>query len=93
MDAGVARFLPSLGYGTILIVGGLSAAAAITAISGDWKRTGAMPNWLCWLGFVCAFILLAGVMFIPMIALVVWALAAGVALLTRSSPAATLLPA
>ena len=93
VDPGVARFLPSIGYGTILIVGGLSASAAIAAISGDWKRTGAMPSWLCWLGFVCAVVLLAGVMFLPMIALVVWALVAGVTLLTKSSAAAPLSPA
>jgi hypothetical protein len=85
IDAGVARFLPSLGFGTILVVGGLAASAMIAAISADWQKRGTMPNWLCWLGYVCAVILLAGVMFIPMIALIIWAIATGIVLLTRDT--------
>jgi hypothetical protein len=83
VDAGVARFLPSMGYGTILVVGGLAASAMIAAISADWQKSGAMPKWLSWLGYVCAAILLAGVFFIPMIAMILWAVAAGIVLLTR----------
>lgn len=84
VDAGVARFLPSLGYGTVLVVGGLAAAVMIAAISADWQRDRTMPSWLCWLGYFCAVVLLAGVVFIPMIAMVLWAVVAGVVLLTRA---------
>jgi hypothetical protein len=87
VDAGVARFIPSIGYGAILIVGGLAAATMIATISADWQRNETMPNWLCWLGYLCAAVLLVGVFFIPMIALVLWALVVGVVLLSRSRPA------
>ncbi|MEX0783539.1 MAG: hypothetical protein WD557_12890 [Dehalococcoidia bacterium] len=91
VDPGVARFLPSMGFGTMLIVGGLAASAMIAAISADWLRSGAMPRWLCWLGFACAVVLLAGVIFLPMIALVLWAVVTGIVLLRPTS--ATAVPA
>ena len=43
-------------------------------------RTGILPKWLGWLGFVAAVVLLFGVVFIPMIALPIWLLAASVVL-------------
>jgi hypothetical protein len=85
IDPGVARFLPSLGYGTILVVGGLAAALMVGAASLDWQRSRAMPNWLCWLGFVFAVVLLFSILFIPMIALILWALIVGIVLLSRGS--------
>jgi hypothetical protein len=87
IDAGAARFLPSVGYGIMLIVGGLAAAAMIAAASADWQRSGTMPRWLCWLGYVCAVILLGGVVFLPMGAMIVWAVATGIVLLTRKDGA------
>lgn len=83
VDAGVARFLPSLGYGTILVVGALAAAAMIASTSADWHKSGVMPTWLCWAGYICAAVLLAGVLFIPMIAMILWAAATGIVLLTK----------
>ncbi len=42
-----------------------------------------MPGWLGWFGYAAALILLFAVIFIPMIALVLWALAKGIVLLTK----------
>jgi len=70
-----------------LIVGGLATSAMIAAISTDWHRNKAMPIWLCWLGYVCAVVLLGGVVFIPMIAMVLWAIVVGVVLLSRGAKA------
>jgi hypothetical protein len=68
----------------------------IAAVSFDWLRNKAMAAWLCWFGFVCALALLAAVIFIPMVALPLWAIVVGVVLLTRSAEtptaAATALP-
>jgi hypothetical protein len=83
IDPGVARFMQGLGFGTVLVVGGLAAAAMIAAISIHWMRTKEMPAWVPWLGYLCAIILLFGVIFLPMIALPVWALVVGIVLLTR----------
>jgi len=53
-NADVARFLPQLGFGAILIGGMFGAIALIDAASIVIYRTGVLPRWLAWLGFVCA---------------------------------------
>jgi hypothetical protein len=78
--ADLARFLPSAGFGTILVFGAFGAIALIDAASIVIMRTGILPKWLAWLGFVAAIVLLFGVVFLPMIALPIWLLAASVAL-------------
>ena len=91
IDPGVARFMQGLGFGTVLVVGGLAAAAMITAISIHWMRTKEVPAWVCWLGYLAAVVLLFGVVFLPMAALPIWALIVGIVLLTRgerTAPAA-----
>ncbi|MGI8926124.1 MAG: hypothetical protein ACR2HN_05680 [Tepidiformaceae bacterium] len=84
--ADILRILPQLGFGMILIGGGLTAAFSIAAVSWSILRTGVFARWLAWLGFVCAILLLFGVFFIPMIALPIWALAASVELWRRPEP-------
>jgi|SRR5690348_4719606 hypothetical protein len=74
--ADVARFLPSVGFGAILVFGAFGAIAMIDAASIVIMRTGVLPKWLAWLGFVAAIVLLFGVVFLPMIALPIWLLAA-----------------
>jgi hypothetical protein len=79
-SADVARFLPQLGYGAILIFAMFGAIALIDATSIVIMRTGVLPRWLAWLGFVCAIVLLFGAVFLPMVALPIWLLAASFAL-------------
>jgi hypothetical protein len=43
-------------------------------------RTGVLPRWLAWLGFICGVVLLFGVIFLPMIALPVWLIAMSIVL-------------
>jgi len=43
-------------------------------------RTGVLPRWLAWLGFVCGVVLLFGVVFLPVIALPIWLIAASIVL-------------
>ncbi len=93
IDPGAARFIPSFGYGAILVVGGLAAAATVAALSTDWKRNGTMPAWLCWFGYAVSVVLLFGVIFIPMASLVLWALAAGIVLLVKKGASVTGRPA
>ena len=78
-----------LGYGDLLLYGMFAAIAVIVPTSVLALRTGALPRWQAWIGFACAFVLLFGVMFLPMIALPIWAIAIGVAMLKSpvTSPA------
>jgi hypothetical protein len=78
--ADVARFLPSAGFGAILVFSAFGAIALIDATSIVIMRTGILPKWFAWLGFVATVVLLFGVLFLPMIALPIWLLAGSVIL-------------
>jgi hypothetical protein len=82
-----ARFLPELGYPILLIGGMFAAIAMIDATSILILRTNVLPRWLGYFGFVVAVVLLAAVIFLPMIFFVLWVLFISVAML-RSRPAA-----
>jgi hypothetical protein len=79
-SADVARFLPSAGFGAILVFSAFGAIALIDATSIVIMRTGVLPRWFAWLGFVCTIALLFGVVFLPMIALPIWLVAGSVIL-------------
>jgi MFS family permease len=79
-NADVARFFPSLGFGSILIFAMFGAIALIDATSVVIMRTGVLPRWLAWLGFVCGVVLLFGAVFLPVIALPVWLIASSIVL-------------
>jgi hypothetical protein len=79
-DADLGRFLPSIGFGSILIFGMFGAIALIDATSVVIWRTGVLPRWLAWLGFVCGVVLLFGAVFLPVIALPIWLIAASIVL-------------
>lgn len=84
-DTGVARFLGQLGYGLILLYGCLAAALMVAVVSVVSLQTGIFPAWITWGGFVVALVLLAGVIFFPMLALPLWVLAVSVTRLQRGS--------
>ncbi|MEK6251791.1 MAG: hypothetical protein AABM43_07580 [Actinomycetota bacterium] len=84
-NADVARFLPQIGFGAILVGGMFGAIALIDAASIVIYRTRVLPRWLAWLGFVCAVALLFGAVFLPMIALLIWLVATSIALSRLSS--------
>lgn len=74
-----------LGYGSLLLYAMFAAIAMIGTTSLLTLRTAVLPRWVAYTGFGCAFVLLFAVMFLPMIALPVWAIATSVAML--KSPA------
>jgi hypothetical protein len=83
--ADIARFVPSIGFGAILIFGAFGAIAMIDATSIVAMRTGILPKWFAWLGFVAAVVLLFGLIFLPMVALPIWLLAASYVLFRAPS--------
>lgn len=81
--ADFVRFLPSIGWATLLIGGAFAAIAQIAATSIVSLRTGAFPAWLAWLGFLACVALLGSAIFMPMVALPIWVLAVSIVLFTQ----------
>jgi hypothetical protein len=75
-NADIARFVPQVGYATVLLFDMFAAIGMIDATSIAALRTGILPRWFAYLGFVCTIALLFAVVFLPMVALPIWLLAA-----------------
>ena len=87
--ADIARIVTNVGFGAILLFGAFGAIALIDATSILIVRTGILPRWFAWLGFVATAALLFGVFFIPMVALPIWLLAGSVILFRMPSAETT----
>jgi hypothetical protein len=81
-----ARLLPELGYPILLIGGMFAAIAMIDAASVLIVRTGVLPRWIGYFGFVAAVALLFAVFFVPMIFLLLWVLFVSVAMIRSQAP-------
>jgi prepilin signal peptidase PulO-like enzyme (type II secretory pathway) len=88
-DPDFVRVLPQLGYGLFLVGGAFSAIVLVLTTSVLSLQTGVFPQWLAWLGILVAIVLLLAVIFLPMIALLIWVLAVSIVLLTRREETAT----
>jgi hypothetical protein len=80
-DADLLRMAEQAGFGIALLGGGWCAAVAVGALSWAGRRNGALPSWLANAGLVAAVILVFSIIWIPMVALPLWVLAASVTLL------------
>jgi hypothetical protein len=78
--ADVAR-IAWVGTLALVIFGGFAASAFVAATSALMLRSGAVPRWLALTGFAVAAVLLASVIFLPMIALPLWVVATSAVLL------------
>jgi hypothetical protein len=92
VGADTIEIFMSLGYGAILVGGMLSAAVMIFAISVLTLRTGALPRWSAYVGFLSAIALLFAVIWIPQIALLIWTLCVSGAMLARPAEATQAVP-
>lgn len=81
-----------LGFGEIMVPGMFAAITVIVCTSALVLRTAVLPRWLAWTGFVCALFLVLSVVFLPMIALPIWTVATGVAMLKSPAPSAAPAP-
>ncbi len=81
----VQPVVASLGWlaGMLLLIPGMCAASImIVATSVLALRSGVLPRWLAWMGFVCAALLvLLGWAFMPMFVLPIWVFATSATLL------------
>ena len=82
--ADIAR-VPWVASIALLLYGMIAASASIASLSALMLRTRALPKWLAVFGFVAAFVLLFGYVYMPMMILPVWTIAASVGLL-RPAP-------
>jgi hypothetical protein len=83
------RTLPQMGYAIILLGGGFAAIGVVLTTSIIILQTGVLPQWLGWLGIVAAIVLIFSIIFLPMIALVVWVLAVSIVLLIQPKETTT----
>jgi hypothetical protein len=83
-DGEFARQFESLGFGLLLLFGMFAAGVCIAATSASALASGVLPRWLAITGLVVAVIVaVLGVVFFPLILLVLWVLAVSIVMLQR----------
>ena len=87
----VAKALEQAGIGIVLVGAGWAAALLVAVVSFSARRTGQLPSWLTAAGMVVAVLLLASIIFVPLVLLPLWALVTGIVLL-REGPASSVSP-
>ena len=81
-DGEFPRQFENLGFGLLLLFGMFAAGVFMAAVSFIGLHTALLPRWLAIAGLVAApLVLLFGVVFVPMLLLVLWVLAVSIALL------------
>jgi hypothetical protein len=88
-DANIMRSLDSLGFGALLLFGAGAAGLMIITASVVSGRAALLPRWLVVTGYVVGVIvLLGGLIFFPLALFVLWMLAVGIVMISRSRVAA-----
>lgn len=78
-DPELLRTVESIGFGMVLLGGLMAAGGAVLVSSYGLRSAGVIPSWLVVAGYVAgAVLIVAGVLFIPALLLVLWALAVAV---------------
>ena len=85
--ADIDRIVTDMGAAALAMFAVPVAAFAVAAAARAGLRTGSLPRWLCWLGFVVAVLLvtLGGAVF-PLPLLPVWAVLTGASVAFRRKP-------
>jgi hypothetical protein len=86
-SADVLRTGEQLGFGILLLLGGVAAAVTVAAMTVAMRGTGLVPAWLITAGYVVAVLLLLSLLFVPMVLLPLWVLVVAIVTGTRKSPA------
>lgn len=86
-DAELLRLIEGIGFGMVLLGGTIAVGVAVILASYGLRGTRVLPAWLVVAGYVIGAVLaLLGVLYIPLVLLVLWALAVGITV--RPEPAA-----
>lgn len=88
-NADLFRSFDSLGFGALLLFGAAAAGLLIVTTSIAAGRAALLPRWLVGTGYVVGVIVLVGgLLFFPMVLLVLWVLTVGIVMLSRSRASA-----
>jgi hypothetical protein len=79
----LARQFENIGFGMMLVAGGLAAGLFIGLASYLARRNGTLPGWLTIAGYVVAVLQLAAFFFFPFVLVPLWVLIAAITLLRR----------
>jgi hypothetical protein len=80
LDAGVVRFIPHVGFVTLMIVGALAIALFLGLLAWAGQRSGLWPTWFVVLSYVTVVAMVLAPVFIPLVLLPIWAVGAAVVL-------------
>jgi hypothetical protein len=80
LDPGFVRFISSVGFVTLLIVGALAIALFLGLLARAGQRSGQVPAWFVVLTYLTVVAMVFAPVFFPMVLLLIWALAAAVVL-------------
>lgn len=80
LDAGAVRFINSVGFVTLLIVGALGIALFLGLLARAGSRSGALPTWFVVLSCLTVVAMVFAPIYFPIVLLLFWALGAAVVL-------------
>jgi hypothetical protein len=86
LDAGFVRFISSVGYITLMIVGALAIALFFGLLARAGQRSRLLPTWYVVLTYVAIVAMIFAPVFIPLILLPIWGVASAVVLARPSTP-------
>jgi hypothetical protein len=86
-DGDAIRIVMELFFPFLFVVFGLVSAVLIATVSVTIMRTGVLPRWVTYTGWIAVLGSLAGVVFIPFVLPLLWYLVVSMVGLTRSPPA------
>jgi hypothetical protein len=88
-DPDFVKVLPQMAWMILLLGAGFAGLLLMLATSILSLQTGVLPRWLAWLGIVAAIALLFDVIYVNIVPLLIWVLAASIVLLRRREETAT----
>jgi hypothetical protein len=86
-DPDFVKVLPQMAWMILLLGAGFAGLLLVLATSILSFQTGVLPRWLAWLGIVAAIALLFDVLYVNIVPLLIWVLAASIVLLMRRDTA------
>jgi hypothetical protein len=88
-EVDLVRVLPQMAWMVLLLGAGFAGIVLVLAACIVSFRTGVLPRWLAWLGVLVAIVLLFDVIYVNIVPLLIWVLAASIVLLMRRDEIAT----
>ena len=85
LDAGFVRFISSVGYTTLMMVGALAIALFLGLLARAGQRSRLLPPWFVALTYLAAVVMIFAFAYIPLVLLPIWGVGSAMVLATRPS--------